>query len=338
MPLASDNSQERKKIADYVFANIEKALENGWVKVYYQPVVRALTGQLCGAESLARWIDPEMGFLSPDKFIGALEESRQIHKLDCWIVKKVCSDISERIHNGLDAVPVSINFSRLDLETTDMLKVLEDAVDEYDIPRDYIHVEITESMIVSDAELMSGMIERFRSTGYEVWMDDFGSGYSSLTVLKDYHFDTLKLDMSFLRSFDDNSKAIITSTVIMAKDIDVMTLAEGVENIEQVEFLKNIGCGRLQGYYYGKPMPIDDFFDHIKEFGIEIEKRQWRHFYDVASFHARRTDEPLAILEDNNGVFRTLFMNEVYKRGNHFSFACNSMKKTICLLPIKIPW
>ncbi|ADL34678.1 EAL domain-containing protein [Butyrivibrio proteoclasticus B316] len=313
MPLASDNSQERKKIAKYVVANIEKALENDWVKVYYQPVVRALTGQLCGAESLARWIDPEMGFLSPDKFIGALEESRQIHKLDCWIVKKVCSDISERIHNGLDAIPVSINFSRLDLEATDMLKVLEDAVDEYDIPRDYIHVEITESMIVSDAEMMSGMIERFRSTGYEVWMDDFGSGYSSLTVLKDYHFDTLKLDMSFLRSFDDKSKAIITSTVIMAKEIDVMTLAEGVETKEQVEFLKNIGCGRLQGYYYGKPMPIDDFFDHIKNCGIDIEKRQWRHFYDVASFSARRTDEPLAIIENNNGVFRTLFMNEIYK-------------------------
>ena len=313
MPLALDNSQERKKIAEYVVANIEKALENGWVKVYYQPVVRALTGQLCGAESLARWIDPEMGFLSPDKFIGALEESRQIHKLDCWIVKKVCSDISERIHNGLDAVPVSINFSRLDLEATDMLKVLEDAVDEYDIPRDYIHVEITESMIVSDAELMSGMIERFRSTGYEVWMDDFGSGYSSLTVLKDYHFDTLKLDMSFLRSFNDKSKAIITSTVIMAKDIDVMTLAEGVETKEQVEFLKNIGCGRLQGYYYGKPMPINDFFDHIKECKIEIEKRQWRHFYDVASFSVRHTDEPLAILEDDNGVLRTLFMNDIYK-------------------------
>ncbi|WP_022775171.1 EAL domain-containing protein [Butyrivibrio sp. AE2015] len=313
MPLALDNSQERKKIAEYVVANIEKALENGWVKVYYQPVVRALTGQLCGAESLARWIDPEMGFLSPDKFIGALEESRQIHKLDCWMVKKVCSDISERIHNGLDAIPVSINFSRLDLEATDMLKVLEDAVDEYDIPRDYIHVEITESMIVSDADLMSGMIERFRSTGYEVWMDDFGSGYSSLTVLKDYHFDTLKLDMSFLRSFDDKSKAIITSTVIMAKEIDIMTLAEGVENQEQVEFLKNIGCGRLQGYYYGKPMPINDFFDHIKESKIEIEKRQWRHFYDVASFHARHTDEPLAVLEDDNGVLRTLFMNDIYK-------------------------
>ncbi len=140
MPPGKDNSQESRRIADYVIQNIDKAIENGWVRVYYQPVIRALTGQLCGAESLARWIDPELGFLSPDKFIGALESSRQIHKLDCWIVRKVCSDISERIHNGLDAVPISVNFSRLDLEATDMLKVLEDAVAEFDIPRDYIHV------------------------------------------------------------------------------------------------------------------------------------------------------------------------------------------------------
>lgn len=314
MPPGKDGSLDSKKLADYVIKNIDRAIEQGWVKVYYQPVVRALTGQLCGAESLARWIDPEVGFLAPDKFIGALEESRQIHKLDCWIVRKVCSDISERIHNGLDAVPISVNFSRLDLEATDMLKVLEDAVAEYDVPRDYIHVEITESMIVSDAELMTRMIESFRSTGYEVWMDDFGSGYSSLTLLKDYHFDTLKLDMEFLRSFNDRSKAIITSTVTMAKQIDIKTLAEGVETKEQVEFLKEIGCGRLQGYYYGRPMPIDEFFKHIEDFGIEIEGRQWRHFYDVASFNARQTDEPLSIMEDMGKDFRTLFMNDAYRK------------------------
>lgn len=313
MPPAKDNSAERKKIAEHVVKHIDEALETGWVKVFYQPVIRALTGQLCGAESLARWIDPELGFLYPDLFIGALEDSNQIHKLDCWIVRKVCSDISERIHNGLDAVPVSVNFSRLDFESTDMLKVLEDAVDEYDIPRDYIHVEITESMIVSDAELMSTVIESFRSTGYEVWMDDFGSGYSSLTLLKDYHFDTLKLDMEFLRSFTDRSKAIITSTITMSKEIDIKTLAEGVETAEQVEFLKNIGCGRLQGYFYGKPMPIDEFFAHMRESKIDIEKRQWRHYNDVVSLNARRTDESLALIEDDNGKFRTLFMNDVYK-------------------------
>ncbi len=308
------NSPDNKIIAKHVIQNIDAALEKGWVKVYYQPVIRALTGQLCGAESLARWIDPEYGFLSPDKFIGPLELGKQIHKLDCWIVDKVCSDISERLNKGLDAVPVSVNFSRLDFEAADMLQVVEDAVEKYDIPKDYIHIEITESMIASDAALMAKVIADFRKAGYEVWMDDFGSGYSSLNLLKDYHFDTLKLDMEFLSSFNDKSKAIMTYTISMSKDIGIRTLAEGVETEEQIAFLKSIGCGKLQGYFYGKPMPIDDFFAHIEEFGIGIEARQWRHFYEVASFNAKYTDEPLEILIDNGQSFRTLFMNVPYRQ------------------------
>ena len=314
MTSGDQNQQDTRMIAEYVIKNIDTALENGWIKVYYQPVIRSLTGQLCGAESLARWDDPNIGFLSPDKFIGALEASRQIHKLDCFIVNKVCSDIAERINNGLDAVPVSVNFSRLDFEASDMLKVLEDAITKYDIPKDYIHVEITESMIVSDADLMRRVINSFRDAGYEVWMDDFGSGYSSLTLLKDYYFDTLKMDMDFLKSFTDRSKSIMTSAISMAKDINIMTLAEGVETAEQVEFLKCIGCGMLQGYFYGQPMPVDKFFAHIEEFGITIEPRQWRHYYQEAGFVARYTNEPLEIIEDDGENFRTLFMNDEYKR------------------------
>ncbi len=300
-------------MADYVAQNIDNAIKNGWIKAYYQPVVRSLTENLCGAESLARWIDPELGFLAPDKFIGALEESRQIHKLDLFILEQVCSDISERLLKRLPTVPVSVNFSRLDFEAVDMLKVVEDFVKKYDIPRDYLHIEVTESMIVSDSELMTRIIDNFRKTGYEVWMDDFGSGYSSLNLLKDYTFDTLKLDMAFLSNINEKSKSIMTSTITMAKDIKMMTLAEGVETAEQVEFLKSIGCGKLQGYYYGKPMPIGDFFEHIKEKNIPIEERKWRHFYDVASRNARATDQPLEIVEDDGKNFKTLFMNDAYK-------------------------
>ncbi len=314
MPPAKDDSQESRRSAEYVINHIDSAIENGWVKVYYQPVIRTLTGQLCGAESLARWIDPDHGFLAPDKFIGPLEDTRQIHKLDCYIVEKVCSDISERLNNNLDAVPVSVNFSKLDFEAADMLQVVENAVDKYNIPRDYIHIEITESMIVSDSDLMSGIIESFRNAGFEVWMDDFGSGYSSLNLLKDYQFDTLKMDMEFLRTFTDKSKAIMTSTITMAKDIGIMTLAEGVETQEQVEFLYSIGCGKLQGYFYGKPMPLDEFFANIGEMGITIEPRKWRHYYQTGSFCARHTEEPLEIVEDDGKDFRTLFMNEAYKR------------------------
>ena len=301
-------------IAAYVTEHIDQAISNGWIKVYYQPVIRSLTGQLCGAESLARWIDPEMGFLSPDKFIGALEESCKIHKLDLYMLEQVCADISERIKKNLHAVPVSVNFSRLDFEAVDMLQSVEELVQKYDIPRDYLHIEVTESMIASDEELMTRVIEDFRNAGYEVWMDDFGSGYSSLNLLKDYTFDTLKLDMAFLSHFTDKSKAIMTSTVTMAKNINMMTLAEGVEAIEQVAFLKKIGCDKLQGYYYGKPLPINDFFEHIKEKNIEFEERKWRHYYDAASRCTRDTDEPLEVIEDDGSRFRTLFMNDSYKR------------------------
>ncbi len=303
-----------KQIAEYVVNNIDVAIEKGWVKVFYQPVIRTLTGQLCGAESLARWIDPEYGFLAPNKFIGPLEESGQIHKLDCFIVDKVCSDIAERLGNNLDTVAVSVNFSKLDFETADMLEVVKNAVAKYNIPRDYIHIEITESMIVSNADLMRGVIDGFRNAGFEVWMDDFGSGYSSLNHLKDYEFDTIKMDMEFLASFTDKSKAIMTSAISMAKDIGLMTLAEGVETQEQVDFLYSIGCGKLQGYFYGKPLPLDEFFERIKEKGITIEPRRWRHYYQAGSFCARYTDEPLEIIEDDGKDFRTLFMNKAYKR------------------------
>ena len=143
MPSVDKTVTDPKSIAKYVIQNIDKAIDSGWVKVYYQPVIRTLTGQLCGAESLSRWIDPEHGFLSPDLFIGALEATRQIHKLDCFVVEQVCSDISDRLKQGLDTVPVSVNFSRIDFELLDMLNFLEDTVSKYDIPKDYIHVEIT---------------------------------------------------------------------------------------------------------------------------------------------------------------------------------------------------
>ena len=167
---------------------------------------------------------------------------------------------------------------------------------------------------VSDAVLMKGIIEGFRSAGFEVWMDDFGSGYSSLNLLKDYQFDTIKMDMVFLSSFTDKSKAILTAAINMAKNIGIMTLAEGVETAEQVDFLYSIGCGKLQGYYYGKPMGLDEFFDHIAAMGITVEPRKLRNYYQIASFCARYTEEPLEILEDDGSEFRTIFMNDAYKR------------------------
>ncbi len=309
----SDSLLKEIKISQYVVRTIDEAIENDWVQVYYQPVVRSLTGWLCSLESLARWIDPVVGFLGPNQFIDILEQERCIHKLDCHIVNKVCQCIHERLATGLPMVPVSVNFSRLDFVMCDMLSVVEEAVKKYDVPRDYIHIEVTESMISSDKDMMRNVIDSFRNAGYKVWMDDFGSGYSSLNLLKDYQFDTLKLDMNFLYPFTEKSKNIVRSTVTMAKEIGMKTLTEGVETEEHLDFLKEIGCEMIQGYYYGKPEPIEDVFSRVEKEGIHCETRSERHYYEVAGFHARATDSPLEIIEDDNGEFRTLFMNRKYQ-------------------------
>lgn len=309
----SEKLAEEITTTEYVIRKVDEAIANDWIKLYFQPVIRALTGQLCGMESLVRWDDPEIGFLLPGRFIEILEKEREITKLDCYVVDKVCRCIHERMVSGKPIVPVSINFSRLDFIMCDMLQVVEEAVSKYEVPRDYIHIEITESMIASDEELMRDVIERFRGAGYEIWMDDFGSGYSSLTLLKDYDFDMLKLDMRFLSSFTEKSKDIMKAAVSMAKAIGTRTLAEGVETKAQLDFLRSIGCGRIQGYYYGRPEPIEDMFRHLAEKSVPIEPGRWRKFYDVASNSVRFTETPLEIIVDDGKNFRTLFMNASYR-------------------------
>ncbi|SFQ19238.1 EAL domain, c-di-GMP-specific phosphodiesterase class I (or its enzymatically inactive variant) [Lachnospiraceae bacterium XBB1006] len=310
----SEELAKQRRMEEYVLGKLDEALEKEWIQVYFQPVVRSLTQQLCGLESLARWIDTEVGFLPPGEFIETLEKNRKIHKLDCYVVEKVCEQINYRVRHQLPMVPVSVNFSWLDFSSCDMLSEVERCVEKYDVPRDFLHIEITESMIATDEALMSEVIRKFRGAGYEIWMDDFGSGYSSLTILKDYEFDMLKFDMRFLTPFTEKARDIVRSTTTMAKDIGIKTLAEGVETKEQLDFLRSIGCGKIQGYYYGKPEPIESMFAHLEEKKITIEKRQWRHFYDMASFYARYTESPLEIVEDNGTTFRTLFMNEAYRK------------------------
>ena len=309
----SDEIVENIKTREYIIRNLDTAIEKEWIKVYFQPVIRSLTGTLCGMESLVRWIDPEIGFLPPDRFISVLENERIIHKLDSYVVERVCKYIKERVNAGLAVVPVSVNFSQMDFLMCDMIEVVNKLTEEYDIPHDYIHIEITESMIAADEAMMHRIIDGFKKYGFEIWMDDFGSGYSSLTVLKDFRFDTLKLDMKFLSPFTEKSMSIIRSVVTMAKNINMKTLAEGVETKEQLDFLKEIGCGMIQGYYYGKPEPIEKVFEHIFEKNITIEARKWRHFYETAGFNVIYTDSPLEIIEDDGKDFKTLYMNESYR-------------------------
>ncbi|MBR6052065.1 MAG: EAL domain-containing protein [Clostridia bacterium] len=249
----------------YIINNIDNAVENEWIVPFYQPVVWSDSKELCGCEALARWIDPVYGRLSPVEFIPVLEEYRLIHKLDKSIFESVCKDLRAAIDAGKPVVPVSLNFSRLDFELMDAVGELENLVKKYNIPKEFIHVEVTESALTDNFSALSEAMNRIKELGYALWLDDFGSGYSSLNVLKDYQFDVIKLDMRFLSNLENNEKSrtLIDCIIQMANRINMLTLTEGVETEFQAEFLSKIGCDRLQGYLFGKPIPKEVLNDRV---------------------------------------------------------------------------
>ena len=269
-----DKMDDKLTKRQYIVNHLDEAIEQGWIKAYYQPVVWSATKELCGAEALARWIDPVYGFLSPADFIPVLEETRMIHKLDQCIIKYVCSNMRRAIDEKRPVVPVSINFSRLDFELMNVAEVLESNVKEYNIDRRYIHVEVTESALSNNELLLNDTVNNIRSLGYSIWLDDFGSGYSSLNVLKDFTFDVIKIDMTFLTNFEKNEKAkdVLDCIVQLASRLGMKTLTEGVETEDESEFLGRIGCGRLQGYLFGKPYKLSDFEDKIEKKEYIISK------------------------------------------------------------------
>ena len=251
----------------YIINNFDNAVKNEHIKVYYQPVVTASTGKLCGLEALARWDDPQFGFLSPADFIETLEEYHQIHRLDMFVVDRVCRDIAQAKKIRSKLVPVSLNFSRLDFDSLNLAKEVGDCLEKYNIDKDLIHIEVTESTLSEDDVKLQEELKSFRAQGYALWLDDFGSGYSGLNVLKEYDFDLLKIDMKFLSNFEGNKKArqILKNVINLAKDLGMQTLTEGVESQEACDFLRDNGCEKLQGFLFGKPMPkdaIEKLLDH----------------------------------------------------------------------------
>ncbi len=250
----------------YILNNFDNAIEKNYIKVYYQPVINAQTEKICGLEALARWDDPNIGFLSPVDFINTLEEYYQIHRLDMYIVEQVCKNLKLSKEQGLKILPVSLNFSRLDFDSLNLAEEVEKCLKKYEIDKKDIHIEVTESTLSENDEKLKDALKRFRSYGYALWLDDFGSGYSGLNVLKEYDFDMMKIDMKFLSNFSGNKKArqILKNIISMAKDLGMNTLTEGVETQEAYSFLKEMGCEQLQGYLFGKPMPKEELEEKLE--------------------------------------------------------------------------
>ena len=254
------NLENHNKLEQYVIAHVDEAAEKGYLKVYYQPIVDIQTGRLIEMEALARWIDPVYGFLSPGEFIPVLEDSRLIHKIDKFMIGQVCKDQAVLKQKAGVDVPVSVNLSRLDFMLTDIVGYIEKIVTENNVNTKNIHIEITESALVDDREDLIKKIDELKKFGFEVWLDDFGSGYSSLNALQDFDFDVIKVDMRFMRTLSNKPQTavIVTSIIDMVKNLGVKSLVEGVETKDQYQFLQNIGTDMAQGFLFSKPVPIEE--------------------------------------------------------------------------------
>lgn len=306
------NMGEARDLRNYVIDHFREALEKHWIQVYFQPVARTISGTLASVEALSRWRDPEKGMISPGVFIPLLEDSRQIRKLDLYVLEEICRLYQQQLAEGKVVIPASFNLSRMDFFQGSIFEDVEEIRKRYQVPRNMLYVEITESVFVHEGDVLHQEIQRFRQAGYEVWMDDFGSGYSSLNTLKNYSFDEIKIDMAFLSQFTEKSQNIIKAIIRMAKKIGIHTLMEGVETREQAEFARSIGCELIQGYYYGRPMSFEELKQMYREKRWQVETPELRQYYGKLGSIDFLTDRPMAVAEVGRNRFRYLFANEEY--------------------------
>lgn len=240
---------------------MEMAIQNKEFTLYLQPKYNIEKGTIIGAEALVRWISLENGFISPGDFIPVFENNGFVYEVDKFIWEESCRYLRKWLDEGREVHPISVNVSRIDLYDPKLVQHLVDLREKYQLPSQYLELEITESAYTEDPEQIITITRQLREAGFVILMDDFGTGYSSLNMLKDIQIDVLKLDMGFLKSSDYSAKGgnILTAILKMAESLKMQTIAEGVETKEQVEFLKSIGCKYVQGFYYSKPLPVDEF-------------------------------------------------------------------------------
>ena len=256
-----DKLVEDQKWIDKVTERQRYAIEHEEFIVYYQPKYDPSTDKLRGAEALIRWQNDEMGFVPPGRFIPIFEKSGFITEIDHYMLEHVARDQKAWLDKGYECVPVSVNVSRAHFIESDLAEQIRDIVDRAGTPHKYIEIELTESAFFDDKNALISTITRLKEYGFSVSMDDFGSGYSSLNSLKDMPLDVLKLDAEFFRgdSHGEREEIVVSEAIKLAKSLNMKTVAEGVEIKEQVDFLAEQGCDMIQGYYYAKPMPKDEY-------------------------------------------------------------------------------
>lgn len=313
----------------YILDHLDQAIQEEWLRVYYQPIIRIATGQLCEAEALCRWQDPSYGLIPPSQFISILEDAQLIWKLDEFVIEHACRDMAGLKESGSQFVPVSVNLSRRDFDPAvcDIFSYTESVLSKYHLSRSDIDVEITESALTSMESVLKSGLSDFRQAGYQLWMDDFGSGYSSLNVLKEYDFDTIKIDLRFLQGTEqgasgEKARTILSSIIRMAKELSIQTVCEGVETKAQLEVLSAYGCEKAQGYFFARPVPLAE----LLAMHMDFESRDDRRYADEigrVNILGMREDTgssakvmgslPMAVLEYRDGYARPISANHGFQ-------------------------
>lgn len=282
-----------------ITSQMRTAMYNNEFTMYLQPQYSHSTGALVGAETLCRWVKPDGTMISPAVFIPIFEKNGFIKKLDRYMWECAFRQVRKWMDEGRKPVPLSVNISRINLRDDEIIDIIEKLQETYSIDRELLHFEITESAYSSDQDSLIRRITRIREMGFLIAMDDFGSGYSSLNTLKDIPIDILKLDMGFLRgeSNEDKGGNIISAVIMMAHSLGLVTIAEGVETVEQADFLKSRGCDVIQGYLYARPMPVDKFDELMKNGSGDVSFRSADESKDALSTLFRRNSSGMHVFE-----------------------------------------
>ena len=255
-----DNARDQLLWGQKITEQLDTAIITGQIVPYLQAQV-SREGKVVGAEVLVRWIHPEEGFMPPAKFLSILEKNGMIGKIDQYIWECACRILRRWSFEGREDLYLSVNISPKDFYMMDVPEIIIGLAEKYELDRKRLRLEITESIMMDDIEEKLKTIDKLRDAGFIVEMDDFGSGYSSLNMLKDMPVDVLKLDMIFLKDTANNerTKKIMSLIIDLAKSLDVPVIAEGVETVEQVDFLAKMGCDYFQGYYFARPVSLDEY-------------------------------------------------------------------------------
>lgn len=250
-----DQILENKQIED----NFENAIKNGEFRIWYQPKVDPQTARILGAEALIRWERPDGSLFSPAKFIPLFERDGNITALDEYVFRAVCTQQQKWQDSGFPMFPISVNISRVSLYFSNIVEKYRSILDSYHLDPKYVPLEITESATIDNNDIAS-LIDQFHEAGFTLLLDDFGSGYSSLSSLNEMHFDTIKLDKSLIDYIGDpNGEKLLQQITLLLQNLGMSITAEGVETASQVKFLESLHCDDIQGYYFSKPLPVDDY-------------------------------------------------------------------------------